>query len=259
MSRNPWLIAQPSTPRPAPRLRLLCFPYAGGSAAVFHPWRAALAPDIEVAAVQLPGRAERLLEPAYTRIEPLVDALLEAVTPPAGQRCAYFGHSLGGLVAFELARAQQRLGLPMPERVIVSGCDAPRHRKDGRRMHLLDDQRFVDVLRDYNGTPPEILAHEELMALMLPTVRADFALSETYAPTDERPLRCPITVLAGEHDERESLQAVEGWRRETSAACDVHWFDGDHFFIRPHRDAVLARIRCVLADPLPQAAPAVPA
>jgi surfactin synthase thioesterase subunit len=253
VSRNPWLI--PGAAPPAAPLRLYCFPYAGGSAAVFHAWRAALAPDIAVVAVQPPSRAERLLESPITRLEPMVDALVQAIAPPPGQRFAYFGHSLGGLLAFELARQQQRLGLPTPEHVIVSGCDAPRHRKPNRALHLLDDQALIDVLRGYNGTPPEILAHRELMALMLPTVRADFAISETYVYRDDVVLQRPITVLAGEHDERVGPQAVDAWRLETSARCDIHWFDGDHFFIHPHRDAVVDRVRRSLARPVPTAAP----
>ena len=245
MSRNPWLIA--GRGENAAALRLFCFPYAGGSASVFHSWRAALEPDIDVIAVQMPGRAERLLEAMPTRIEPLVEALAEAIAPRTGRRFAFFGHSLGGLVAFELARLLQRRGAAQPERVIVSGCDAPHHRKADRALHRLDDAAFVDVLRDYNGTPPEILGNGELMRLLLPAVRADFEISESYVPLDDAPLDRPLTVLAGVHDERDSDDAVTGWARETRAACDVHWFDGDHFFINPHRDAVLACLRHALA------------
>ena len=245
MSRNPWLIAGRGG-HPA-ALRLFCFPYAGGSASVFHSWRAALAPDIDVIAVQMPGRAERLLEEMPTRIEPLVEALAEAIVPCAGRRFAFFGHSLGGLVAFELARVLQRRGAAQPERVIVSGCDAPRHRKAERALHRLDDAAFVEVLRDYKGTPPEILANRELMRLLLPAVRADFEISESYVPLHDAPLDRPLTVLAGVHDERDSDAAVEGWAQETRAGCDVHWFDGDHFFINPHREAVLDCLRRTLA------------
>jgi surfactin synthase thioesterase subunit len=218
---------------------------------VVHTWRATLAPHVEVVAGQLPGRAERLLEPAITRLEPVVDALVRAVAPPPGQRFAYFGHSLGGLLAFELARRQQGLGLPTPEHVIVSGCDAPRHRKKNRALHLLPDDDLLDVLRGYNGTPPEILANRELMKLLLPAVRADFAISETYVYRDDFVLDRPITVLAGEHDERDTPEAVDAWRQETSGRCDIHWFDGDHFFIHPHRDAVIARVRHALASAAP--------
>lgn len=244
MPRNPWLM--PSRSGDSTALRLYCFPYAGGSASVFHAWRAALAPDIEVVAVQMPGRAERLFDPMPRRIEPLVAALAEAIAPPRGRPFAFFGHSLGGLVAFELARLLQRRGAALPERVIVSGCDAPGHRKPDRAMHRLEDEAFVNVLRDYNGTPPEILANRELLRLLLPAVRADFEISETYVPLSDLPLDRPLTVLVGTHDERHSDDAVDGWARETHHACDVHWFDGDHFFINPRRDAVLACVRRAL-------------
>lgn len=255
MPRNPWLT--PGLGEPSAALRLYCFPYAGGSASVFHSWRAALAPEIDVIAVQMPGRAERLLDPMPRRIEPLLAALAEAIAPRAGRRFAFFGHSLGGLVAFELARLLQRRGADMPERVIVSGCDAPGHRKADRALHRLDDEAFVQVLRGYNGTPPEILANRELLRLLLPAVRADFEISENYVPLQDAPLNRPLTVLAGVHDERDSDDAVDGWSRETRAGCDVHWFDGDHFFINPHRDAVLACVRRALA-PAPQPLSACP-
>lgn len=201
-------------------------------------------------AVQLPGRAERMFEPAASRMAPLIETLADRLEPVPGQRFAYFGHSLGALLAYELAREQQRRGQRTPEHLFLSGCDAPAHRQASRCLHDLDDEALIEVLHDYDGTPPEILANRELLDLLLPTVRADFALWDRHVHRGGDPLECPITVLAGNRDHCPGTPAIDGWAQETTARCDIHWFEGGHFFIHPHRDPVIDCIRrSLLASP----------
>jgi medium-chain acyl-[acyl-carrier-protein] hydrolase len=161
---------------------------------------------------------------------------------------AFFGHSLGGLLAFELARHCLRRHLPMPEHLFVSVSNAPQYRRIGRRLHELDDDALIEALRNYNGTPPAALANRELMSLLLPAVRADFALVEDYAYRHDLPLDIPITVLAGTGDKHVVSGRLCHWQKETSEACNLRWFEGDHFFIHSNRRAVLDCVQAELAE-----------
>lgn len=237
-----WLLRQPGGER---RFRLFCFSYAGGSAGPYLAWQAALPPHIEVCAVQLPGRGPRLMEKPFRSLFQLVEVLAPVITREAALPFAFFGHSLGGLLAFELARHCQRHGLPSPQHLFVSATGAPRHRRDKPRLHELGDEALIDALRGYNGTPPAALADRELMDLLLPAIRADFALVETYAYKEGPQLDIPLTVLAGTQDSHVSPASLPAWQEETSAAFDLHWFEGDHFFIHQQQRAVTG---CILAQ-----------
>lgn len=230
----------------ARRFRLFCFSYAGGSAAPYLAWQAALPPAVEVCAVQLPGRGPRLLEPPLRSMSGLVDVLAPVVAREADLPFALFGHSLGGLLAFELARHFQRNGMPMPQRLFVSASSAPGQRSNPKRLHALGDDALIEALRDYNGTPPAALADRELMALLLPAIRADFAVVDTYRYAAGAPLDIPISVLAGRQDRHVAPASLQGWQGETRAACTTHWFDGDHFFIHAQQRAVVDCIRAGL-------------
>ncbi len=241
MTPSPWL---QGAPQAAPRLRLYCFSYAGGSAHAYASWQAALGPEIEVAAVQLPGRGARMREAPYTSMAALVPALAQHVLLRQDRTpFAFFGHSMGALVALELARFCARHQLSMPERLIVSGATAPQRRGAPRMLHALDDEALIDALRDYDGSPPEVLAHRELMELLLPMIRADFALIENYVYRPGRLLEVPVTVFVGENDGHAALEHASDWQKETSGPCNVHPFPGGHFFINSARDAVLAVLR----------------
>lgn len=244
MNTLPWILRHPLR---APRLRLVCFSYAGGNGAVYLPWQAGLGGDIEVCAIQLPGRGARIGEVPFSSMESLLRALVPVTGAQDGVPFAFFGHSLGAMVAFELARRLQSLGLPQPSHLIVSGCAAPRHRKPPRQLHLLPADELIEALREYNGTPHEILAHRELMDLLLPTIRADFALVETYRYPPGPLLALPLTVLAGRSDEAACPALGAQWQQETQGPCRIEWFDGDHFFINGARSEVLAAIRAALA------------
>ncbi|HYD78838.1 MAG TPA: alpha/beta fold hydrolase [Paucimonas sp.] len=245
MHTSSWLMRQSAGGR---RFRLFCFSYAGGSAAPYLAWQTALPSFIEVCAIQLPGRGPRLAELPIRSLPQLIETLAPIIAREADLPFAFFGHSLGGLLAFELARHCQRHHLPMPEHLFVSASNAPRHRRANRRLHELDDDALIDALKDYNGTPPAALADRELMTLLLPAIRADFALVETYEYRQDVPLDIPITVLAGTNDKHVVSERLCRWQDETTEACSLRWFEGDHFFIHSNQDAVLDCIQDELAD-----------
>ena len=228
--------------RGEPRVRLLCFPYAGGSASAFRAWGEILPPDIEVHAIQPPGREFRLREEPFRRLEPLVDALTDALEPLEDASVAFFGHSLGALVAYEHARALRRAGRPAPARLFVSAYRAPHLPQTEPAMSEQPDEVFRNSLRTLDGTPEELLANEELMTLVLPTLRADFELSDTYVHQPEAPLDCPISVFGGLADHVTPRERLEPWREHTSAQCTVRMVPGGHFFVNDSRDLVLRAV-----------------
>jgi medium-chain acyl-[acyl-carrier-protein] hydrolase len=234
---NGWAI-YPSR-NPSARLRLFCFPYAGGGATIYSPWGRMLAPDVEVVAVQPPGREGRLSERAIPDMEELVAALHRELLPHFDKPFAFYGHSNGGLMAFELARTLRRTAGPMPRHIFVGGRPAPQVRVDEEEIHSLPHDQFVAALRRYAGTPEEILQNAEIMELIMPLLRADFALGETYAYADEPPLDVPITAYHGVRDNEVTPEQIEAWREQTSAAFSFKTFPGDHFFINGDRAQVL--------------------
>ena len=224
-----WFVCH--RPNPQARLRLFCFPYAGGGATIFHNWPNLLPPTFEVRSVQLPGRGRRLMEKPLTLMPELVEAIAQAMLPHLDKPFAFFGHSLGAIVSFEVTRQLRRLKQPEPQHLFVSGSGAPQTSRTGRLLHKLPDSKFLKSLGELNGTPREILESNELMQLLLPTLRADFALSETYVYTSEPPLDCPMTAFGGLQDAEVSRRGLEAWRSQTSASFSLQMFAGDHFFL----------------------------
>lgn len=245
MQRSPWLINASVSQA---RMRLFCFPYAGGSAFNFMPWRAVLDPSIEISAVQLPGRGARIADAPIASMSTLLKMLAPVITQHSELRFAFFGHSVGALIAFELARYLQLHGVRGPERLFVSGCQAPQYRSPTRNLHELPDAAFLDELKNYNGTPAEVLENRELMELILPSIRADFALAESYAYRSGPLLHAPLSVFAGKDDDNKASGQVDGWKRETVGDCRISWFDGGHFFVNTARDPVIVQINAELAD-----------
>lgn len=247
VQRSPWLIGSPISEA---RMRLFCFPYAGGSAFNFLPWRAALDPSIEICAVQLPGRGARIAEPPIHSMPLLLKMMAPAITQHSPLPFAFFGHSVGALIAFELARYLRLHGVAGPKHLFMSGCQAPQYRNPARKLHELPNAEFLDELRSYNGTPVEVLENRELMELMLPTIRADFALAENYAYRPGPLLQVPISVFAGKDDDNKAPGQVDGWKRETVDECRISWFEGGHFFVNTARDAVIRQLDAELVDAL---------
>lgn len=226
---NPW-IASPR-PNPRARLRLICSPYAGGNSLIFRRWPEHLPADVEVCAIQLPGRGRRMREQPPTRLDDLMRELVPALVPHLDRPFALFGHSMGALIAFELARRlSSEHGLP-PLQLFVSGRRAPQCPRTRPYTYDLPEPEFLRELSRLNGTPREVLENEELVRLILPIVRADFALTETYGYTAGPPLDCPIAAFGGLDDADVSVEHLEAWREHTSASFSLRMLPGDHFFL----------------------------
>jgi medium-chain acyl-[acyl-carrier-protein] hydrolase len=198
---------------------------------IFRGWASGLPADVEVCAVQLPGRGTRLTERPFTRLAPLVEALAEALVPLLNMPFAFFGHSLGSLISFELARHLRKAYGVQPVRLFVSAAPAPQIPRRCAPVHALPEKEFLAELRQLKGTPTEILEHKELMAIMLPLLRADFAVYETYEYRAETPLTCPISAFGGLDDRRVIEGDLEAWRIHTDGFFSLRMFDGDHFFL----------------------------
>ncbi len=226
--KNPWV----SFPRPnsAAGMRLFCFPYAGGGAMLYRRWPDALPPGVEVCPVQLPGRGSRLHEAGIRQMPQLVSAVAEAIDPFLGKPFAFFGHSMGAVVAFELSRLLRRLHGLRPTHLFVSGHSAPQVPNRHERTYDLPESEFIEELRRLNGTPREVLEHPELMELMIPTLRTDFEVCQTYSYAPGPPLDCPITAFVGSDDEV-GYEDQEAWREQTVSHFSLHTLPGDHFFI----------------------------
>ena len=237
---NPWVYKR--VPRPEAGLRLFCFPYAGGGAYVFHTWPGGLPPTVEVCAIQLPGRGVRLREKSCREMNSLVSALAVALAPLLDKPFAFFGHSLGAWVAFELAHRLRRERHVEPVHLFVSGAGAPHLPQRQTPLHNLPEEEFLDALRHLNGTPEEVLESDELVRLIAPTLRADFAIYETYSYVRRPLLTCPVTAFGGLGDHRVMESEIEAWREETSGAFHLQMFPGDHFFIHTERQRLLARL-----------------
>jgi surfactin synthase thioesterase subunit len=225
-------------------VRLFCFPYAGASALVYARWRRRLPDWLDVRPVELPGRGTRFDEALHTDIDTLATRLAEELRPAAAGPFALFGHSLGALLAFEVAHRLES----EPLALFVSGTHAPTRRNPARYEGLRTDGELIAELRKLNGTPPEVLNSPELLALTLPVLRADFQLCGGYRRQSRPPLRCAIHVFGGEGDET-TPDTLNAWREETRGAFSLRLFDGGHFFIHRHEERILDLVRRHLEPP----------
>ena len=229
---NTWIVRP--RPKPDARLRLFCFPYAGAGPAVYRSWADELPAEVEVCSILLPGREARLREKPYVSMQPLVEGLLQGLGGLLEGGYAFYGHSLGALIAFELARALRRQGRPLPVHLFLSSRRAPHLPDERAPLHNLPDALFVAaVQRRYQGIPPVILQDAELLALFLPTLKADFAVLETYRyETDSSVFEMPFSLYGGATDPTTPPEALEAWRGYTSGKFSVETYPGDHFFLQ---------------------------
>jgi medium-chain acyl-[acyl-carrier-protein] hydrolase len=234
---NSWVTY--SRPNFDAKLRLFCFPYAGGRASSFRSWSTSLGPNVEVCPIELPGRGCRMMEHPFTQLEPLVMTLARALLPYLDKPFAFFGHSMGGLVSFELAHLLRKDYGLSPVHLFISGRRAPQVSVSKPPIHHLREPEFLNQLRRLKGTPEAVLKNAELMELFLPILRADFAVLETYVYTPKPRLDCPITVLGGLQDFEVSYDDLEAWREQTNAAFSMQMFQGDHFFIHSAQSLLL--------------------
>jgi medium-chain acyl-[acyl-carrier-protein] hydrolase len=228
------------------RVNVFCFPFAGGGAS-FYRARVALAPpNIALCAVQLPGREERMGERPFDRMPELVEAAVEALLPELEHPFALFGHSMGALVAYEIAQALRERGASLPRHLFVSGCPAA-HIGEVTPVYDLPEEQFVQAIKRFGGLPEEVLRSPDLLRLLLPRMRADLAVTGTYAYPPRPPLTCPITAFGGSGDDIVSAASVEAWREHTTGAFRCEIFPGGHFFLVDQAAPLMSRIGEALA------------
>lgn len=225
------------------RLRLFCLPYSGASAMLYARWRRQLPESLELCPLELPGRGRRFAEPLQTDLLVLAEQLAGEIEERIDGPYALFGHSLGALLAFELAHALRRRGLPAPQALFASAAPAPAHREHHRELAAeQSDAQLVARLRQLGGTPEAVLADPELLRLTLPVLRADFLLCGRYRYYRRALLGCPIHVFGGKAD-RIGVEALSGWQDESAQRFSLSLFDGGHFFINTCEAALLEALR----------------
>ncbi|UFZ04828.1 alpha/beta fold hydrolase [Bradyrhizobium ontarionense] len=228
-------------------MRLICLPYAGGSAMIYARWKRSVPSWIDVLPLEWPGRGARMDEPLHTDPVALADLLAaELVDAPLAAPYVLFGHSLGGLIAFEVAHRLLALGAPRPQMLLVSGTEAPAKRDGSRWREPLSDDALRDELLMLKGTPQEALESVEIMRSALPILRADFLMCGNYVAQRRQPLPCPVHVFGGDLDDTRP-EALQAWRAETSAAFGLDMLPGDHFFIHTRQADLLNLITTLLA------------
>ncbi|WP_432146319.1 thioesterase II family protein [Streptomyces sp. bgisy084] len=228
-------------PAPQAGRRLVCFPHAGGSASFYHPVSAALSPGVDVLAVQYPGRQDRRQEPTVDDIGHLADRIAEALEGWTDRPLTFFGHSMGSLVAFEVARRLEH-GPNGPVRLFASGRRAPSAHRD-EQVHRRDDDGIIAELRALSGTDARVLQDEELLRMVLPAVRSDYTAVETYRADPGAAVRCPVTVLVGDSDPKTSLDEAWAWEGHTTGGFDLRTFPGGHFYLADRQAEVLDVLR----------------
>jgi medium-chain acyl-[acyl-carrier-protein] hydrolase len=226
-------------------LRLFCFPYAGAGPNIFRNWARLLPPSVEVCGVALPGRAFRLDERPRDRLGPLADELVSALLELPAKPFAFFGHSFGGLLCFEVARRLHRLGAPLPAELFVAACPPP-HLKPAHDAHRLPERAFKERLRELGGTPAPVLECPELMDLLLPVLRADLTAFETHDHEPGPPLPIRMTAFGGASDPLVDEKTLDGWSLHTSERFMIRVFPGDHFFLHSDEEAVVAMVAATL-------------
>jgi surfactin synthase thioesterase subunit len=230
-----------SAPKPDDRIRLFCLPYAGGSASVFREWQQELPVGTGVYAIQLPGRENRIAETPIRDMTTIVEAMANAIIPHLQLPFMLFGHSLGARIAFELVRHLRRNWGIRPARLIVAGSRAPQM-PEPRPLHHLPEVEFLKELRRFSGTPEAIFQSKELMALLLPMLRADFAVDETYIYREEAPLDCPISAFCGTRDEEAKREDMQAWADYTRSEFTLEMIEGEHFFLKTQRAMLLQAV-----------------
>lgn len=234
--------------QPHAAVNLFCFSHAGGTASVFRLWPAGLPSWLEIWAVQLPGRGSRWREPAIQTIPAMVDAFIPVLLPRLRRPFAFFGHSMGAVLASEVARVlSEREGI-VPQHLFVSSRRPPHMPASETNLHTLSDDELVkEIDRRYGGIPVELLHSTDTLALLIPALRADIAALETFQPSRGTVLPCPISAFGGTRDPLVPRNHLEAWEDQTDGPFRVRLFPGGHFYMDSQRDALLAELSATLA------------
>jgi len=228
--------------------KMFCFPYAGGTAYMFKKWGEMLPSTVQVIPVELPGRGARLQEPAFISLPALIEELTGLIRPLLNKQFFFYGHSMGATIAFELARALRRKYGCEPEALFVGGRRAPQVASGEPVTYHLPKSEFIEDLIKLDGTPKEVIENDELMEMMIPLLRADFQLIQTYEYTPDTPLRCPISVYGGLQDCHVPRDLLLPWKEQTKSRFSLHMLPGDHFFLRSSQAQLLRSIARELRD-----------
>lgn len=224
-------------PAPDAAHRLVCFPHAGGSASYYRPMATALSPSVDVVAVQYPGRQDRRNEPLVDDIGTLADQVHEVLRGWDDRPLTFFGHSMGALVAFEVARRFEDEASG-PVRLFASGRRAPSRYRD-ENVHRRDDNGIIAEVKSMSGTDDRLLGDEELIRMILPALRGDYRAVETYRSAPGATVGCPVTALVGDSDPKTSIDEARDWEKHTTADFDLHVFSGGHFYLNSRSAEVL--------------------
>ncbi|GGO95483.1 thioesterase II family protein [Wenjunlia tyrosinilytica] len=249
---NPPTPREPGEPgADGEKLTLYCLAHAGGSAMPYSRWNAIVPPSVTVTPLELPGHGARIREPLMRRADLLAAELVRTMRPHRGERFALFGHSFGAVLAYELARRLDQLGLP-PAALLVSGRNGPGEPLSHRPIHKLPDDAFITALNRYGGMPQALLDQPELLRMYLPALRADLEIVETYTRPAGPPLDVPLVAFGGRRDSLTDPAGLVAWERETSRAFELALIPGGHFFLEEpdFREALTSRLsRLVAAAP----------
>lgn len=247
--KNPGV--QIPRPKPLAKLRLFCLPHAGGTSTAFREWADDLPGAIELCIVEIPGHGYRLNEALMHRLQPLVMQVAQDIEPYLDKPFVIFGHSMGNLLGFELSHYLQNAYQKTPVHLFLSGRGAPHLPPREEPIHQLPEDQFIQKITEYNGTPKEVLQHKELMDLMLPILRCDFEVCETYRFSPKPPFSFPMTIFGGLSDPGSTKSDLQEWKRYTTASFSLRMFPGDHFFIFSAQKQLLQAIVRDINDHFP--------
>lgn len=235
-------------PNPSAKIRLFCFPYAGGGPATFSGWERSLPKNIELVAIQPPGRGSHLLDSCIDDMTQMVTQLIRMISPLLDKPYVFFGHSLGSKIAFELLRHLKAHNYPLPKHFIASGSKGPKEQSEKRAIYALSDNQFIAELERLNGTPKEILQNRELMEILLPMLKADFKIAHTYQCNRDEKFNCDVTVFGGTQDKDVSNEDLAAWCELFSQNSEIHRFEGGHFFVDSLQEEVLDKVTHILKE-----------
>jgi medium-chain acyl-[acyl-carrier-protein] hydrolase len=238
---SPWIL-NPRHDSLNSQIRLFCLPFAGKGASTYQNWHQDLPVNIAVHPIQLPGRENRLSEPLFTKLPALINSLTEAIYPYLDRPFAFFGHSMGALISFELTRQLRREYGLEPIHLFISGRLAPQRRRLSPPLHNLPERVFIDKLRSFNGTPEAVLQNTDLMNLLVPILRADLGMCEKYLYQPEQPFNCPISCFGGLQDLEAELEDLWGWKEHTTSSFNLRMLPGNHFFLLDAKRSILSAI-----------------